>query len=142
MNRRDFFRRGIVGGVAAAAAVREWPFRVFSFPSVIEPATQISAIRFVKCFDIFEARMVNRFDVLYGFGKLKLELPRAIESAEQLVGTANSFLKPHEVQEFIDARIRQFALDPSMTGKEIFAHLPKYETEATIFGFDMAPSSR
>lgn len=32
MNRRNFFRQ-MIGGVAAAAAVRTWPFRVYSFPS-------------------------------------------------------------------------------------------------------------
>lgn len=32
MDRRSFFRT-MVGGVATSAAVRTWPFRVFSFPS-------------------------------------------------------------------------------------------------------------
>ena len=32
MNRRAFLG-SLVGGVAAAAAVRTWPFRVFSFPA-------------------------------------------------------------------------------------------------------------
>jgi hypothetical protein len=35
MDRRNFFRT-MVGGVTAAAAVRTWPFRVFSFPSTVE----------------------------------------------------------------------------------------------------------
>jgi hypothetical protein len=34
MNRRNFFGL-MVGGLAASAAVRTWPFRVFSFPSEI-----------------------------------------------------------------------------------------------------------
>jgi hypothetical protein len=34
MDRRSFFRT-MVGGVAAAAAVRTWPFRVYSFPTDI-----------------------------------------------------------------------------------------------------------
>jgi hypothetical protein len=34
MNRREFFST-MIGGVAAASAVRTWPFRVFSFPSEI-----------------------------------------------------------------------------------------------------------
>jgi hypothetical protein len=37
MNRRSFLR-SLVGGVAAAAAVRTFPFRVFSFPSEVVPA--------------------------------------------------------------------------------------------------------
>lgn len=32
MNRRAFFGR-MVGGIAAGAAIRTWPYRVFSFPS-------------------------------------------------------------------------------------------------------------
>ena len=32
MNRRNFFRQ-MIGGVAATAAVRTFPFRVFSFPT-------------------------------------------------------------------------------------------------------------
>lgn len=35
MNRRKFFGT-LIGGVAAGAAVRTWPFRVFSFPSEVE----------------------------------------------------------------------------------------------------------
>ncbi len=32
MNRRNFLGM-LVGGIAASAAVRTWPFRVYSFPS-------------------------------------------------------------------------------------------------------------
>jgi hypothetical protein len=32
MNRRSFLT-SLIGGVAASAAVRTWPFRVYSFPS-------------------------------------------------------------------------------------------------------------
>jgi hypothetical protein len=35
MNRRNFFRT-MIGGVAATAAVRTWPFRVYSFPSEVQ----------------------------------------------------------------------------------------------------------
>lgn len=34
MQRRSFFRM-VIGGVAMSAAVRTWPFRVFSFPKRI-----------------------------------------------------------------------------------------------------------
>lgn len=33
MDRRNFFR-ALAGGAAAAVAVRSWPFRVFSFPTL------------------------------------------------------------------------------------------------------------
>jgi hypothetical protein len=36
MERRNFLRT-LIGGVAVAAAIRTWPFRVYSFPS--EPVT-------------------------------------------------------------------------------------------------------
>jgi hypothetical protein len=39
MNRRDFFGK-MIGGVAAAAAVRAWPFRVYSFPNTIAAPTE------------------------------------------------------------------------------------------------------
>jgi hypothetical protein len=38
MNRRGFLK-ALVGGVAAAAAVQSFPFRVFSFPSQIKIPT-------------------------------------------------------------------------------------------------------
>lgn len=37
MNRRGFLGK-LIGGVAAAAAVRTWPFRVYSFPAEVVPA--------------------------------------------------------------------------------------------------------
>lgn len=44
LNRRNFFRL-MVGGVAAAAAVREWPFRVYSFPSrVVDESSCVTDI--------------------------------------------------------------------------------------------------
>ena len=38
MNRRSFLT-SLIGGVAASAAVRTWPFRVYSFPKEIEYAS-------------------------------------------------------------------------------------------------------
>lgn len=35
MNRRNFLG-SLIGGIAATAAVRAWPFRVYSFPQEIE----------------------------------------------------------------------------------------------------------
>ena len=49
MNRRSFLGT-LVGGVATAAAVRTWPFRVYSFPSAItmmDPAIEQLMIKHV-----------------------------------------------------------------------------------------------
>jgi hypothetical protein len=40
MDRRNFLR-SLIGGVAATAAVRTFPFRVYSFPAEIEPVKVI-----------------------------------------------------------------------------------------------------
>jgi hypothetical protein len=40
MDRRGFLR-SLVGGVAVGAAVRTWPFRVYSFPSQIKSSSFI-----------------------------------------------------------------------------------------------------
>jgi len=45
MNRRNFIGM-MVGGVAAAAAVRTWPFRVYSFPS--EPRIAFPDFRVIQ----------------------------------------------------------------------------------------------
>lgn len=42
MNRRNFLGM-MVGGIAASAAVRTWPFRVYSFPGEIVLANSIPA---------------------------------------------------------------------------------------------------
>lgn len=42
MDRRNFLR-SLVGGVATAAAVRSWPFRVFSFPKEIRVVAAVAA---------------------------------------------------------------------------------------------------
>lgn len=44
MDRRNFLNM-MVGGVAASAAVRTWPFRVFSFPSEITLSSEIQRWR-------------------------------------------------------------------------------------------------
>jgi hypothetical protein len=69
MNRRGFLGT-LIGGVAAATAVRTFPFRVFSFPT--EPMLAATSVRFVKMYDVIERKMINRFDVLYGFGALDM----------------------------------------------------------------------
>ena len=58
-------RRAFIGGLLASAAVRTWPFRVFSFPSKVSIAPIISSesvsIRFVRMFDPIQRKMVNRW---------------------------------------------------------------------------------
>lgn len=41
---RRAFLRSMVGGIAVAAASRTWPFRVYSFPTNISIASEISAL--------------------------------------------------------------------------------------------------
>src|SRR5258708_23131264 len=102
MNRRKFFK-SMIGGVAVAAAVRTWPFRVFSFP--VEIVTGLKAIRFIKAYDVMQDKFVSRYDVLYGFmalsetRSLQLELPRAVESAEMLQAN-KGFLSLRQIQNF------------------------------------------
>jgi len=67
MDRRAFFGT-MIGGVAATAAVRTWPFRVFSFPS--EVVTGAKSIRFIRAYDVLEGKMITRFDILYGWQTL------------------------------------------------------------------------
>lgn len=43
MNRRGFLTT-LIGGVAATAAVRTWPFRVYSFPAEIERAPWLDTL--------------------------------------------------------------------------------------------------
>jgi hypothetical protein len=47
MNRRAFLGL-MVGGIAASAAVRTWPFRVYSFPSEIKWEFQSIALQLEK----------------------------------------------------------------------------------------------
>jgi hypothetical protein len=97
VNRRSFFGM-VVGGVAAASAVRIWPFRVFSFPAqIVKPVT---SMRFIRMFDPVQMRMINRFDVLYGWGRT-LECPNAVEAAQVMNVTdgVDSF-SAHEIESF------------------------------------------
>ena len=68
MNRRGFLGT-LVGGLAASAAVRTWPFRVYSFPSEITIEKPL-AVRLVREFDPARNTMVTRWDILAGWVKL------------------------------------------------------------------------
>lgn len=59
----------MIGGVAASAAVRTWPFRVFSFPSVPE-ITTLTGVRFIRAFDPMQAILITRWDMCAGFSVL------------------------------------------------------------------------
>lgn len=74
MDRRSFFS-SMVGGIATAAAVRTWPFRVFSFPSGVELASRLT-IRIVRAYDIPVAAAPPSETVLY--------VDREVISAEQM----------------------------------------------------------
>lgn len=103
MDRRSFFK-SIVGGFAATAAVRTFPFRVFSFPKEIILAPNPVSVRFVRCYDLVRARMVNRFDVLYGFGQLAC--PLAIDQAEVI--NIESGISDIAMEEFQEKCIKNY----------------------------------
>jgi hypothetical protein len=68
LSRRGFIGT-MIGGVAASAAVRAWPFRVFSFPESIKVAQPLT-VRFIRAYDYGTDKMVSRWDMLSGFGAL------------------------------------------------------------------------
>ena len=99
MDRRSFFK-SMVGGVAVAAAVRTWPYRVFSFPTEIIPATlPATSIRFIKAYDVMQDKMISRFDVLYGWGH-ELLLPRGVDTASSITAKGNEPLSLETIQAF------------------------------------------
>jgi hypothetical protein len=63
MNRRGFLNR-FIGGVAAASAVRTWPFRVYSFPA------EIIAVNPLPFY--YQAALMN-IDLRYGYGRFVVE---------------------------------------------------------------------
>jgi len=75
MDRRSFFKLS-VGGVAAAAAVRTWPFRVYSFPTDIVIArglhrgTTDSVDDFIRIFTAAMRIPRKRGPFMPGFGDL------------------------------------------------------------------------
>jgi hypothetical protein len=130
MNRRDFFRHTIIGGVAAAAAVREWPFRVFSFPSKVEPALAIRSVRFVRAFDPIRGRMINQWDALFGFGGLNdLQLPPSIEIGELVRGP----LKESDIETFKLKCAREYNL---LSVPPIPTSVKSYDSKAILVGWD------
>jgi hypothetical protein len=62
MDRRNFIGT-LVGGLAATAAVRTWPFRVYSFPSDI--IYEKPGIRLVRHYDLNQDPMLTRFDAAF-----------------------------------------------------------------------------
>lgn len=65
----------MVGGVAAAAAVRTFPFRVFSFPAnLVMPLPEfaekyLKPIRFIDSYPA-QPQMLTRFDTIFAFREL------------------------------------------------------------------------
>lgn len=68
MNRRNFLN-SLIGGVAATAAVRTWPFRVFSFPTEVKP------------FDWYTSDVI-RIDPIWGIGTVKIPYVSPFEWAD------------------------------------------------------------
>jgi hypothetical protein len=104
LSRRSFL--GItVGGIAAAAAVRTWPFRMFSFPENIsvEPILSANSIRYLRAFDPIQGKFISRFDVLYGWQQV-LDIPSGPYDAEVLSGPLSS----HDLQTFSAKMMRQY----------------------------------
>lgn len=104
LSRRSFL--GItVGGIAAATAVRTWPFRIFSFPSTIsiEPMVAANSIRYIRAYDPIQDKFINRFDVLYGFQKV-LDIPSGPYDGEVLSGPLSS----HDLQAFSTRMMERF----------------------------------
>lgn len=63
MDRRSFFR-SMIGGVAATAAVRTWPFRVFSFPNELAMPLPLFAEKYIRGIDLTALEKQYRAGVL------------------------------------------------------------------------------
>jgi hypothetical protein len=74
MKRRDFISK-LVGGVATAAAVRSWPFRVFSFPSQVAPSPDYMKLRDISLLDL-EPVVRPLYDVYGIIQSSKLDAPQ------------------------------------------------------------------
>jgi hypothetical protein len=84
MNRRSFIGL-MLGGVAATAAVRTWPFRVFSFPSEVTIASPLDFYKLMGELYLQRPNMVGRID--------NIETPTALihpEHAKYLEGLFGS----------------------------------------------------
>jgi hypothetical protein len=110
MNRRGFLGT-LIGGIAAASAVRTFPFRVFSFPTgIITPTIPATCIRFIKAYDIMQDGMITRLDVLYGLGRT-LELPACTDVAASLRATESGQLSADDLRYFALRHNERFPAD-------------------------------
>lgn len=142
MNRRSFLG-SLIGGVAASAAVRTWPFRVFSFPAEIVPATlPATGLRFIQAFDPHQGRMISRLDALYGFG-IRLDIPKTVEAGYSIasrngkplpVEVLHDFALRHTQGKFPVELLTERVLDKGdpciQMGWDIINHEPGFTCEA------------
>jgi hypothetical protein len=123
MDRRRFL--GFLGaGVAGVALEQAIPFnRVWSFPKEIalqnvvlaEPCT----VRFISAWDPTLRKVINRFDVLYGFGNL--EIPHQVENCHllsladksELPAALRMLSKKYLVEELPLTALNQLSSDPN-----------------------------
>jgi hypothetical protein len=133
MNRRRFL--GFLGlGAVTVAAEQVIPFnRVWSFPRMIVPDGSLvlppgASVRFVQMYDIWEARMISRFDMAYGCGALKV--PGGIENALAVHNSTASdqlWHPPANIPRELVAAVRQEADNRAhLAGQQIFgASMPE-----------------
>lgn len=61
MERRGFLK--MLGGVAMGSAVRQWPFRVYSFPSDI----RIEPVTYSSLFSEYQRQALNQYEDYYNY---------------------------------------------------------------------------
>lgn len=76
MDRRSFFKL-MVGGIAAAAAVRTFPFRVFSFPAeiAVPPANTFLPISMITKESLRILENSLKFTRYMSYGEFEAEIP-------------------------------------------------------------------
>jgi hypothetical protein len=133
VNRRRFL--GFLGlGAAAVAAEQVIPFnRVWSFPKqIVLPGSLIlppgASARFIKVWDVREARLISRFDMAFGFGALKV--PGDIKNALAVHNSTDRdqlWRPPADIPRELVAAVRQEADNRAhLAGQQIFgASMPE-----------------
>ncbi len=79
MNRRAFLR--LLGLGSVAVAVAPTVLEALTCAPAAPPPLAFSSTAFMRAFDPMDAALVNRFDVLYGFGCMAPQMACRIEGA-------------------------------------------------------------